>query len=181
MSLTRLPSSGPTPPGRLVPTVEVRRRSCCIAAGAELSHPLRSLDSRSSFPHPPETEALLEQCHATSPSHLGTAPAWGWGRRRFRALLHSPPPPSPQRWGPGSPKLFPFSLSSVVSSRVTGKQIQPPLIAPLNPGSGSPRLKNWLLCVPGVEVLELPAPSEHGHRSVSLSPAIPRLFCPPAG
>lgn len=136
-------------PRTVGPTVEVRRRSCCIAAGAEPNHPLLSLDSRSSFPHPPETEALLEQCCATSPNNLGDGTCPGMGEEAPRALNTYRPHFLPRGGGPGSPKLFPFSLSSVVSSRVTGKQIQPPSHCPAEPWLRVSTLEELAAACPG--------------------------------
>lgn len=43
-------------------------------------------------------------------------------------------------------------------------------------------MKNWLLCVPGMEVLELPAPSEHGTQVGEPEPCYspPSSVCPQA-
>lgn len=98
----------------------------CSGSQAEPSYPLLSLNSRSSFPHPPETEALVEQGHATSPNNPGDGACPGVGEEAPRALNTYRPHLLPKGGGHGSPKLSPVCLSSVVSSRVTGKQIQPP-------------------------------------------------------
>ena len=110
------------------------------------------------------------------PTTLGMAPARGWGRRRPGLLIPTAPTFSPKVGAKGASSCpQSVSLQSFHHGR-QGNRSSRPLTALLNPGSGSPHLKKWLLRVPGVggaggAGAACPRASE-GHSSVSLSPAI---------
>ena len=102
--------------GRLVPAVGGGWLSFCIGAGAELSHPLLSPNSRSSFLLLPETDALggVVRRHPHQQPEGQHLPLGGGGSRAQGHLPPSPPSPLlPRRKGQARPKLAPFPFQGL--------------------------------------------------------------------
>lgn len=100
--------------GLLVPAMGGGWLSLCIRAGAEPSHPLVSLNSRSSFLLLPGTDAPGGS--GETPSPPASLPLGGGGSRAQGPPTLTPRPTAPPEEGTGSAQAGPVSISGAGAS-----------------------------------------------------------------